>query len=191
METKYARDELFLQNDNERYSLGADRWPIITLRYTHGFSGVFNSDFTYDKLKLTINKKIKTGPLGKGYLTLTAENIFNTHMNPYKISLTQIYFFKRMLKLMEYKNIPVIFYYPVVANALKTKMEKGGILDDFNHQTSTLILKSKENKNTKFYIVDPSINKNWTCRDFVDALHLSGACFSNLLPILFPVELRN
>ncbi|MDZ4727205.1 MAG: DUF1574 family protein [Leptospira sp.] len=125
------------------------------------------------------------------FLEKDAENIFNTHMNPYKISLTQIYFFKRMLKLMENKNIPVIFYYPVVANALKTKMEKGGILDDFNHQTSTLILKSKENKNTKFYIVDPSINKNWTCRDFVDALHLSGACFSNLLPILFPVELRN
>jgi hypothetical protein len=78
VESRYGRDELFITNDNERYSLGADKWPIISLRYTHGFKGVMGSDFDYDKLRLTINKKFQTGPLGKGYLTFTAENIFNT-----------------------------------------------------------------------------------------------------------------
>ena len=78
IESRYARDEVFLQNDNNRISLGTSRWPIITLKYTHGFSGVFGSDFSYDKLRMGISKRIKTGPLGVGYLTLTGEYIFDT-----------------------------------------------------------------------------------------------------------------
>ena len=78
IESRYVRDEVFLQNDNNRISLGTSRWPIITLKYTHGFSGVFGSDFSYDKLRMGISKRIKTGPLGVGYLTLTGEYIFDT-----------------------------------------------------------------------------------------------------------------
>jgi len=78
IESRYARDEVFLQNDNERISLGTNKWPIITLKYTHGFSGVFGSDFDYDKLRLNLTKRIKTGPLGVGHLTLSSEYIFNT-----------------------------------------------------------------------------------------------------------------
>lgn len=77
-ESRYARDELFLIDDNERISMGTTRSPIYTLRYTHGFKGALGSDFEYDKLKLTIFKTIKTGPLGVGYATLTSEYIFNT-----------------------------------------------------------------------------------------------------------------
>ncbi|MEQ1586087.1 MAG: DUF5686 family protein [Cyclobacteriaceae bacterium] len=78
IESRYARDEVFLQDDNNRVSLGTTKWPIITLKYTHGFSGVFGSDFEYDKLKFGITKRIKTGPLGVGYLNLTGEYIFDT-----------------------------------------------------------------------------------------------------------------
>ncbi|MDZ7647988.1 MAG: hypothetical protein U5K54_12870 [Cytophagales bacterium] len=45
LEARYARDEVFLQDDNERISMGTNKWPIFTLKYTHGFSGVFGSDF--------------------------------------------------------------------------------------------------------------------------------------------------
>ena len=78
LESRYARDELFLINDNERISLGANRWPILTLRYTRGFKGTFGSDFDYDKLRFNLTKRIKTGPLGVGYMTLTGEYVFNT-----------------------------------------------------------------------------------------------------------------
>jgi hypothetical protein len=77
-ESRYARDETFIIDDNERISMGTTRSPIYTLRYTHGFKGVFGSDFEYDKLKLTVFKTIKTGPLGVGYATLSAEYIFDT-----------------------------------------------------------------------------------------------------------------
>ncbi len=78
LESRYARDEVFIQDDNERISLGTNKWPVITLKYTRGISGVFGSDFDYDKLRFNLAKRIKTGPLGVGYLTLTGEYVFNT-----------------------------------------------------------------------------------------------------------------
>jgi hypothetical protein len=78
LESRYARDEVFLQDDNERVSIGTTKSPIITFRYTHGVKGILGSDFEYDKIRLNFNKRLKTGPLGVGYLTLTGEYIFNT-----------------------------------------------------------------------------------------------------------------
>lgn len=77
LETRFARDELFVINDNERISLGTTKWPEVTLRYTHGFRGVGGSDFDYDKLRLTVHKRIRFGPMGVGYLTLTGEYVFS------------------------------------------------------------------------------------------------------------------
>ena len=78
LESRYARDELFIQSDNDRISLGTTRWPIITIRYTKGFKGVIDSQFDYDKLKLSFYKRIRFGPLGAGNLTLTGEKVFGT-----------------------------------------------------------------------------------------------------------------
>lgn len=77
LEARYARDELFIQSDNDRYSLGTTHWPVIMLRYTKGFKGFADSDFDYEKVRLSIYKRIKFGPLGVGYLTMTGEYVFN------------------------------------------------------------------------------------------------------------------
>ena len=77
LETRFARDELFIINDNERLSLGTSKWPEVTLRYTHGFQGLAGSDFDYDKLRLSIHKRIRYGPIGVGYVTLTGEYVFS------------------------------------------------------------------------------------------------------------------
>ncbi len=77
-ESRFARDEFFIQNGNERISMGAIRWPVITFRYTHGMKGVFGSDFEYDKIRLNLTKRIKLGPIGTGKITATGEYVFNT-----------------------------------------------------------------------------------------------------------------
>jgi hypothetical protein len=82
VESRYARDELFIQDGNDRLSLGAERWPIITVRYTRGFSGIINSDFDYTKLRLSFYKRIRFGPLGVGYMNLTGEYTFDTAPYP-------------------------------------------------------------------------------------------------------------
>jgi hypothetical protein len=77
-ESRYARDELFIQSDNDRLSLGTIRWPIITIRYTKGLKGVWNSNFEYDKVRLSVYRRLRFGPLGAGDLTVTAEKVFGT-----------------------------------------------------------------------------------------------------------------
>lgn len=77
-ESRYARDELFIQSDNDRLSLGTVRWPVITVRYTRGMKGVLNSSFDYDKLRLSVYRRIRFGPLGAGYFNFTAEKIFTS-----------------------------------------------------------------------------------------------------------------
>lgn len=76
LRVRYAKDEVFVINDNERLSLGTVRWPAFNLDYTYGMSGVFGSDFEYHKLKLGIEKRQKMGILGVADLSLTGGYIF-------------------------------------------------------------------------------------------------------------------
>jgi hypothetical protein len=78
LESRYARDEVFVFDDNDRISLGTTHWPVITVRYTKGFKGILGSNFDYDKLRLSIKKSIRFGPLGTGYANITGEYVFNT-----------------------------------------------------------------------------------------------------------------
>lgn len=75
-DTRYARDEIFVINDNQRLSMGTIRWPAINLRYTLGLDAL-GGDFTYHKLGLSIQKRQKMGIFGTGYLTLSGGYTFN------------------------------------------------------------------------------------------------------------------
>jgi hypothetical protein len=83
LESRISRDELFLQYDNERVSLGPQKWPIITLRYSRGLKGVWGSDFQYDKFRVSVLKKLPMGPLGYAHLTLTGE--YTNDILPYPL----------------------------------------------------------------------------------------------------------
>ncbi|HCW06844.1 MAG TPA: hypothetical protein DGG95_05710 [Cytophagales bacterium] len=77
IEARYARDETIIQNGNERVSLGLEKWPALTFRYTHGVKGLMNSNFSYDKVSLNVDQRINMGPLGAGYLSVTGEYVYN------------------------------------------------------------------------------------------------------------------
>jgi Family of unknown function (DUF5686)/CarboxypepD_reg-like domain len=78
LETRYARDQIYLQNDNDRIGLEQKKWPVFTMRYTHGFRDVLGGNFEYDKIRLNVTKRMKMGPLGNGYFNLTGEKVFGT-----------------------------------------------------------------------------------------------------------------
>lgn len=64
LESRIAKDELFLISDNKRMSLGTTKWPIITLKYILGLKNILGGDFTYHKFKLDVKKKVEMGILG-------------------------------------------------------------------------------------------------------------------------------
>lgn len=72
LSTRWGKDEVFLINDNQRVSLGTNRWPAITFSYAYGFKGLFGSDVEYHKLGLSIVKKQKMAALGVSRYQLNA-----------------------------------------------------------------------------------------------------------------------
>ncbi|GAB3493536.1 DUF5686 and carboxypeptidase-like regulatory domain-containing protein [Spirosoma knui] len=71
-ETRFAPDEVILQNDNVRVSAGATRKPIYTLRYTVGLRDVLGGDFAYQRVALTMKHSFRVGVLGRTYYSLGA-----------------------------------------------------------------------------------------------------------------------
>ena len=61
---RLSKKEIWIRNGTNRMSLGTMNWPIVTLRYTHGFKGVLDGSFTYNKLNINITHKFRTGFLG-------------------------------------------------------------------------------------------------------------------------------
>lgn len=87
-EIRYGRDEQFIENENQRISLGAIRWPILSLKYTAGlrgvgFGNVFSSDLNYHKFQFTTTQFIRYGPLGMGKASLVAG--YTPSLVPYPI----------------------------------------------------------------------------------------------------------
>ncbi|GAB3016741.1 DUF5686 and carboxypeptidase-like regulatory domain-containing protein [Spirosoma pulveris] len=87
-ETRFAPDEVILQNDNVRVSTGAIRKPIFTLRYTLALRDVLGSDFTYQRIALTMKHSFRMGVLGRSYYTIGAGIIPSTV--PYPLLYTPL-----------------------------------------------------------------------------------------------------
>ncbi|AQG79273.1 DUF5686 and carboxypeptidase-like regulatory domain-containing protein [Spirosoma montaniterrae] len=87
-ETRFAPDEVMLQNDNVRVSAGAVRKPIYTFRYAVGLRHVLGSDFTYHRLSASMKHSFRMGVLGRTYYTLNAGIIPSTV--PYPLLYTPL-----------------------------------------------------------------------------------------------------
>lgn len=73
---KLSYDEIFLQNGNERISLGGKVWPIAHIQYTAGLKGVLNGAYDYHKLQLQIDHSIRFGLLGRTNYQFTVGKIY-------------------------------------------------------------------------------------------------------------------
>ncbi|MDX5321007.1 MAG: DUF5686 and carboxypeptidase regulatory-like domain-containing protein [Bacteroidota bacterium] len=84
IDTRFAYQEQWILNHNERYSLGAQKGPSVNLTYTHGFKDLLQGDFSYDKVGLTIQQWVRMGRLGEGTYIITAGKVFADSL-PYPI----------------------------------------------------------------------------------------------------------
>jgi hypothetical protein len=71
-EVRYGRDEIFVENENHRVSLGATRWPILSFRYTLGMKGILGSDLNYQKFQFSAIQYLRYGLFGNGRITMMA-----------------------------------------------------------------------------------------------------------------------
>jgi hypothetical protein len=82
-ETRYAKDEQYYLNKNERVRFEDGKWPVITFRYIKGIKNLFDSDFSYHKFNLSLRQKAKLGILG--YSTIVADGGYIPSRLPYPL----------------------------------------------------------------------------------------------------------
>lgn len=87
-ETRLARREIFLQNDNERISMGNGNSPIVTFRYTLGLRNFLSGDFNYQKFTLSTKQNFRLGVLGRTSYSVTLGYIPSTI--PYPLLYTPL-----------------------------------------------------------------------------------------------------
>lgn len=74
---RYSAKERYVQNGNERISLGNKKSPVITLTYTLGMKYVLNGDFDYHKLELTFQNRYRFATLGASQVYLKVGKVFS------------------------------------------------------------------------------------------------------------------
>lgn len=72
IESRFAKDETYLQYDNERTSLGVQRYPIFTLRYSLGLNNFMGGNFSYHKFGFKMYHTFRMGLLGRTNYTIQA-----------------------------------------------------------------------------------------------------------------------
>lgn len=74
---RYAYKERFLNGNYYRFSMGS-KYPIVDLRIAMGLKNVFNSDYDYQRVTLTIADNWRIPPLGQLYLNVFMGKYFGT-----------------------------------------------------------------------------------------------------------------
>ncbi|MDR6193464.1 DUF5686 family protein [Siphonobacter sp. SORGH_AS_0500] len=65
LEARYAKNEQYLMDGNERITLGTKRIPVISFRYVRGFAGLVHGNFNYHRFQLSAYQTLQMGLWGR------------------------------------------------------------------------------------------------------------------------------
>lgn len=75
--TRIASHQVYVQNDNERISLGNGNRPVFTLKYTAGLPNIMRSTLDYQRVDVNVTHDFPMGFLGNANYKLDAGKIFS------------------------------------------------------------------------------------------------------------------
>ncbi len=79
---RYAYLERTIAENFDRTSLGSD-YPIVDIKFTHGWPGILNSSYKYEKIDFSISDYLKVSPYGVIYYNLFVGKLFGTVPYPF------------------------------------------------------------------------------------------------------------
>jgi hypothetical protein len=74
---RFAKNEKFIRGEFETFSLGTDK-PILNVNFTAGLKNIFNSQYEYYKLNISLAHKVPVGTFGYFKYILDAGQVFGT-----------------------------------------------------------------------------------------------------------------
>jgi len=81
---RFAWDEKYIEGVFSRVSMGT-RYPVVQVQYVAGLKGVFNSDYTYHRVSINVDDRLRINPIGYTNYILEAGKIFGTVPYPLMI----------------------------------------------------------------------------------------------------------
>lgn len=72
VQLRFAKNESYIMNGNERITLATKRIPVLTFIYQQGFKGPFKGDFNYQRFTLKAYQTFNFGKIGHSDYTFTA-----------------------------------------------------------------------------------------------------------------------
>jgi hypothetical protein len=72
VQLRFAKNENFIMNGNERITLSTKRVPVLTFTYQQGFKEMFGGDFNYHRFTLKAYQTFNFGKIGHSDYTFTA-----------------------------------------------------------------------------------------------------------------------
>ncbi len=78
IQARYSLKERYIQNGNERISLGNKQSPIIGFSFLQSFKNILESDYNYQKIDLWFSNRFKVAPFGYSKIDLKAGKIFSS-----------------------------------------------------------------------------------------------------------------
>jgi len=74
---RFAKNEKFIRGEFETFSLGTDK-PVLNINFTAGLKNVFNSQYEYYKLHISLAHKVPIGTFGYFKYILDAGQVYGT-----------------------------------------------------------------------------------------------------------------
>ena len=85
LDTRLSKNEKFVIFENQRYGVGFNKFPIVSIRNTFGIKNLFGGEFNYYKLGMMVSHNFTLGALGRSYYDFSAGKIFSNTPIPYTL----------------------------------------------------------------------------------------------------------
>ena len=77
LDLRYAANERYVQNGNERINLGNKKALVVDLSFLQGIKNILGSDFNYSKVNVTISNRFKISGLGSSNVYVKFGKVFS------------------------------------------------------------------------------------------------------------------
>lgn len=149
LNTRIAYNEKFVLGEFNRMSLGTT-YPVVNINFTIGLQGVFDSDYSYYKLDVNVEDKIKLSTFGMLRYNIVAGRIFGEAPFPF----LQLHEGNQTFAFDDYA-FNLMNYYEFVSNQYASLMLENHFMGMFlNHMPLMRKLKWREVAHFKILIGD-------------------------------------
>ncbi len=114
------------------------------------------------------------------------ESFQHLQFDEFEPEVTQIIFFKKLVRELARRNIPLVLYWPVSTPPFYRILEEHDVNSTIRGPMTEFLEKTRSKyPGARISLMRLQNDPRLTCRAFIDSYHLSGSCYDQLTRLLF------